>query len=113
MVPNYRHLYFLSLLKNSILYFFGGTKLQTPLGQRYQIADTFEVKGTKLQTPLKLKVPNCRHLYCEKYLKADTFKAKGTKLQTPLLFITRLSGGSGTKLQTPLRLKASWLLTQA
>lgn len=101
MVPNYRHLRFANTLINSALNFCDGTKLQTPLQAWYQITDTFPVKGAKLQTPLKLKVPNCRHLYCEKYLKADTFKAKGAKLQTPFLFISRLFERKGTKLQTP------------
>jgi hypothetical protein len=105
MVPNYRHLYFLFSVVISVLNIFAGTKLQTPLRQRYQIADTFKGKGTKLQTPLKLKVPNYRHLYCEKYLKADTFRAKGTKLQTPLRLTSSLSAGKSTKLQTPLTLK--------
>ncbi|MDR1022901.1 MAG: hypothetical protein LBL94_06505 [Prevotellaceae bacterium] len=96
----------MNMLICNILIFFGGTKLQTPFGARCQIADTFEAQGTKLQTPLKLRVPNCRHLYCEKYLKAGTFKAKGAKLQTSLPAINGLAKGKGTKLQTSLPAKS-------
>ena len=103
MVPNYRHLNFMNTLIGSVLIFCAGTKLQMPLRAWCQIADTFKAKSTKLQTPLKLKVPNYRHLYCEKCLKAGTFKAKGAKLQTPLRFTSQLFDDKGTKLQTPFK----------
>jgi hypothetical protein len=72
MVQNYKHLCFFNSLKNSILLFFEGSKLQTPLA-----------KGAKLETPFWLKVQNYKHLSGSRYKITNTFLAKGTKLETP------------------------------